>query len=215
MTARKIVFQTCLTMALFFVPAALQENADSSSHVLKKRNIIDSKLTLDEALDGLQIPDLIKNNLCIIDVKYYGFDSLSHIGQIVTVNELQTEIAAIFDTLYRRKFPIERVIPLVNYGWSDKLSMAANNTYCFNYRKIKDSQLLSQHAFGRAIDINPMQNPYIKYGTNIKEPLHATYDERFMGTITENSIVVKVFKQYGWKWGGDWRFTKDYKHFYK
>ena len=202
-------------MALFLVPVTLQEHAESSSHVLENRILIDSRLTLDEALYGLHIPEPIKNNLCVIDIKYWGFDSESHLGQIVTTSELKTEVAAIFDTIYRKKFPIEKIIPIVHYGWSDSLSMAANNTFCFNYRKIKDSQLLSPHAFGIAIDINPMQNPYIKYGTKIKEPKYATYDERLMGTITENSIVVKVFKQYGWKWGGDWRFTKDYQHFYK
>ena len=72
---------------------------------------------------------------------------------------------------------------------------------------------MSNHAFGIAIDINPLLNPYVK--KNSVEPEGASYNPELSGTITEDSDVVKIFKSYGWNWGGDWTRGKDYQHFEK
>jgi len=177
--------------------------------------VIDSELTLDQALLDLQIPENIKSTLAIINIDYYGFDSLTHRGQLVISDKLKTEVIEIFDSLKKIKYPIEKIIPIVNYSWSDSLSMADNNTSCFNYRNIKGYQLLSDHAYGKAIDINPIQNPFISYKTRVSQPFQAEYDTAIQGTILKNSIVVNLFKEKGWKWGGDWKYSKDYQHFYK
>lgn len=177
--------------------------------------IIDSKLTFDESIKGINIPDPIKKTLCIIDIIYYGFDSKIHKGQIVISKELEKEVVEIFQTLFKNKFPIQKIVPIVNYKWSDSLSMANNNTSCFNYRTVKGSKKLSDHSYGRAIDINPIQNPYINYRTKKRIPINAKYINTEKGTILRNSFIVKAFKNKGWKWGGDWKYTKDYQHFYK
>jgi hypothetical protein len=91
--------------------------------------------------------------------------------------------------------------------------MKDNNTSGFNYRFISGSKILSKHASGLAIDINPKQNPYIKNGTTT--PDGSIYEIDSIGTLTEDSRIVKEFKKRGWTWGGDWKSLKDYQHFQK
>ncbi len=175
--------------------------------------IVDSGPTLEEALAGLKIPQNIRKTLAIITVKYWGFDNKIHKGQLVINKKLSDEVKQIFDKIFRLRFPIKSVIPIVKFGWDDEKSMLANNTSAFNYRKIKGTERLSNHAFGLAIDINPLLNPYVK--KNSVEPKGAVYNPELSGTITKNSDVVKIFKSYGWNWGGDWTRGKDYQHFEK
>ena len=184
----------------------------SSNDIIKEEGC-DS--IFNEDSDVLKVPEDIKKNITSIRVLYYGFDSLDHYGCLIVNKKLENEVRLIFEELYKNKFPIEKIIPISDYGWSDSLSMLANNTSGFNYRTINGSEGLSDHAFGRAIDINPFQNPYIPYKTKITIPIGSSYDTSKVGTITSNSIVVDIFKRYGWKWGGDWKYTKDYQHFYK
>ncbi len=175
--------------------------------------IVDSELTLEEALAGLKIPQNIRKTLAIITVKYWGFDNKIHKGQLVINKKLSDEVKQIFNEIFNLRFPIKSVIPIVKFGWNDEKSMLANNTSAFNYRKIKGTERLSNHAFGIAIDINPLLNPYVK--KNSVEPEGASYNPELPGTITENSDVVKIFKSHGWNWGGDWTRGKDYQHFEK
>ena len=170
-------------------------------------------LTLEKALEGIKIPASIKKQISLIEVDFWGYDGKKHRGQLLVNSELKDEIRNIFKELYQVKFPIEKIIPVCVYSWSDDLSMNDNNTSCFNYRKVKNSEHLSMHAYGRALDINPKNNPFIH--NNRKEPVNGSYSPKSTGTITANSKVVKIFKKYGWKWGGDWIHSKDYQHFYK
>jgi hypothetical protein len=91
--------------------------------------------------------------------------------------------------------------------------MKNNNTSAFNYRFITGSRVISNHASGLAIDLNPKLNPYIKNGVILPED--CVYDTTKAGTITAGSNLVKEFKQRGWQWGGDWKNLKDYQHFEK
>lgn len=91
--------------------------------------------------------------------------------------------------------------------------MEANNSSCFNYRKIVGRSSLSKHALGRAVDINPMQNPYIKDGITL--PAGSKYEPKIEGTLTETSDFVKVLLSRGWVWGGSWQTLKDYQHLEK
>ena len=175
--------------------------------------IVDSELTLDEALADLKIPQNIRKTLTIITVNYWGFDNKIHKGQLVINKKLSDEVKQIFDEIFLFFFPIKSVIPIVKFGWDDEKSMLANNTSAFNYRKIKGTERLSNHAFGLAIDINPLLNPYVKI--NSVEPKGAVYNPELPGTITKDSDVVKIFKLFGWNWGGDWTRGKDYQHFEK
>jgi hypothetical protein len=85
-----------------------------------------------------------------------------------------------------------------------------NNSSGFNWRLVGGSDEVSDHAFGPAIDINPFLNPWVK-GT----AEHDRYNIEHLGTLTEDSKVVKIFKKHGWAWGGDWEDSKDWQHFYR
>lgn len=175
--------------------------------------IIDSDMNIEESLSDLNIPANIKEQLVLETVYYYGFDDELHRGQILVNKKIADDVIEIFKFIEETRFPIEKVIPLSMYKWSDSKSMENNNTSCFNYRFVAGARILSKHASGLAIDINPKLNPYIKYGIMI--PANAVYDTTAMGTLTANSGLVKEFKKRGWSWGGDWKSLKDYQHFQK
>lgn len=177
------------------------------------KEIIDSDMSLEEALAGLEIPENIKSKLTIIDVKYIGYDSLRHRGQLVCDRTVAGDLALVFERLLRDSFPIEKMIPVVEYSWSDSLSMHDNNTSCFNYRRVVGGHSYSQHSYGRAVDINPRNNPYCLRGDTLCQPVNAVYDTLQRGTIAPQSNVVRYFRELGWHWGGAWRGQRDYQHF--
>ena len=179
----------------------------------KERIIIDSHITLGESLKGKEIPNTNTKNLRIINVEYYSFDNRLHMGQVVIHKDLAGDIKEIFTLIKEKKFPIKKVIPIKNYNWSDEASMKDNNTSAFNYRVISGTRTFSTHALGRAIDINPFLNPQIKNGKI--SPEGASYNKYKRGTITANSWLTHEFYKRGWRWGGSWKFTKDYQHFEK
>ncbi len=99
----------------------------------------------------------------------------------------------------------------------DERSMADNNSSAFNYRVVADTDIVSMHAYGRAIDINPLINPYI-VGEKVMPANGAEYANRkgkFPHKIDHDDLCYKLFKSKGWTWGGDWKTQKDYQHFYK
>ena len=175
--------------------------------------ITDSDLTFEEAIVGLDFPIEIRKKLTLINVLYFGFDEKIHKGQIVIHKKLSAEIKEIFDELFAKRFPIEKVIPIVKYNWDDEASMRDNNSSAFNYRFISGTKKLSNHSFGTAVDINPFQNPYIVGKKTM--PAGSEYNKEEKGTILSNSVVVQAFKKRGWEWGGDWKNRKDYQHFEK
>jgi len=180
---------------------------------LSTHEIIDSDISLEEALTGKEIPAHIINELTIIDIKYIGYDHLRHRGQIVCNRSVAGDLSVIFEKLFRDSFPIEKIIPITKYNWSDSLSMLDNNTSCFNYRLVSGGHSLSQHSLGRAVDINPRNNPYFAKYDTVGQPTTGIYDTLLPGTIAPQSKVVQLFRQYGWHWGGSWRGNKDYQHF--
>ena len=105
------------------------------------------------------------------------------------------------------------------YGGIDELSMRDNNTSAYNDRPIEGSGATSYHQLGRAIDINPLVNPYIRFsdGEVLPETARQYLDRNrsVKGMINDDSPCVHVFKKYGWTWGGDWNSVKDYQHFEK
>jgi hypothetical protein len=169
-------------------------------------------MSLDEALAGKEIPKEIKNILALVSVPYLSFDGKICEGQLVVHAEVAQEVREIFEKLLAAQFPIKQVVPVVAYGWDDDASMAANNTSAFNYRLIFGTDRLSNHSYGRAIDINPVQNPYEQRG-GATVPPGARYDIVQAGTITPQ--IAAVFKSYGWQWGGEWNERKDWQHFEK
>jgi len=179
----------------------------------EKGFVIDSDMAFEEAVAGISIPQSILENLRLVDVYYYGFDDKLHKGQLVVHKAVVLDVIEIFELIRESSFPISKVVPISNYGWSDEKSMQDNNTSAFNYRFISGTRVISNHASGLAIDINPMMNPYIKNGISLPEK--SVYDTIKAGTISSGSQLVKEFKQRGWQWGGDWKSLKDYQHFEK
>jgi hypothetical protein len=169
-------------------------------------------MTLEEALQGKEIPEEIRNTVTLVTVPYFSFEGTEEEGQLVIHKDLAEEAESIFRKLFEMHFPIHHITPVVLYGWNDAIAMAANNTSAFNYRVIAGTNRLSHHATGRAIDINPVQNPYVGVDGAVA-PASATYDLTRDGTVT--SDIVSIFKSYGWEWGGDWTDRKDWQHFQK
>jgi hypothetical protein len=183
--------------------------------------IVDSDMTWGEAMKNLDsdCPLRIKNNQSLVEVLYYSFDDKVHKGQVIIDFRHANDIQTIFYTALQIKFPIQSVIPIANpkflkaAKWDDDLSMQNNNSSGFNYRLVFQGKDLSKHASGFAIDINPLQNPYVK--KNTIAPPGAKYDITRLGTLSDQHLLVKKFKSLGWAWGGDWKITKDYQHFEK
>lgn len=174
--------------------------------------IIDSQMTFAESIKGTKATQNIINDLELLDVQYFSFDGKLHQGQLVIHKALKQDIIDIFKLMRKDKFPIAKCIPIVKYNWSDDASMADNNTSMFNYRKIYKKKTLSNHSYGRAIDINPFQNPAV-YKSGRVSPKGATYDTKSKGTLTSTHTITNLLKKRGWRWGGDWNSLKDYQHF--
>ena len=181
--------------------------------------IVDSDISLSEALRKFA-PLELKNRQRIVDVLYYSFDGKIHKGQIVIDRRLVSDIQQVFQAALNNKFPIKSVMPVSHDRFqkngtynSDGQSMLSNNTSAFNYRRVTGGKILSMHSYGFAVDINPVQNPYIK-GRKVL-PAGAIYNPAKPGTLTRQGPVVKTFKRLGWTWGGEWKSLKDYQHFEK
>lgn len=137
-------------------------------------------------------------------------------GELVVAAPLADEVLAIFEGLHAAGFPIARMELVDSFGGDDDAAMAANNTSCFNFRTVAGTSVLSNHAFGAAIDINPLFNPMIVDGAFFP-PAGVAYEDRTVlrpGMIVRPGPVVDLFEAHGWEWGGDWA-SKDYHHFAK
>lgn len=176
--------------------------------------IIDSDMKFEEAIKGTKAPDSIIKNLVLLDIKYVSFDGKMHKGQLVIHKDLAEEVKEIFNFILEEKFPIAKMIPIVKYDWSDDKSMEDNNTSAFNYRFVAGTTRLSNHSFGRAIDINPFFNPVI-YPNGKKVPSRAKYEPDKPGRLHENHKIVKEFKNRSWRWGGNFSKYADLHHFDK
>lgn len=183
------------------------------SFSLQDEIVIDSEMTFEQAIEGINIPQSVLKNLTLVDIQYYSFDNKLHQGQLLIHKSVVKDITEIFEIIKNIKFPVQKAIPIVKYGWNDIVSMKANNTSAFNYRKVRNTRINSYHSKGLAIDINPMLNPHIK--RHDISPSGAVYDKNIIGTLTDTSQVVREFKRRGWIWGGNWRTSKDYQHFEK
>ncbi|MCW5942521.1 MAG: M15 family metallopeptidase [Fimbriimonadaceae bacterium] len=172
--------------------------------------VVDSSLTRELALAGSSAPRSVLARQALVEVGYVGFDGKPHRGQLVVDRSLAREVRAIFAEIERARFPIARAIPAVAYGWDDLASMRANATTGFNHRPVAGTRVRSAHARGRAIDLNPIQNPHLG-----RDRLGLTYDPKRPGTVVQGSAVVRAFKSRGWRWGGEWRRSQDTMHFEK
>lgn len=163
------------------------------------------------------------NNLRYVEVAYRDFNGQYNIGELIVHKSIAKEIVAIFKELYAINYPIAKMELVSNYNGSDFASIEADNTSAFNCRFIGGTKRWSNHAFGKAIDINPLENPYIsrsgkiahKHSLQYRKRLHQTNSSADRAILLAQDQATQIFKKYGWIWGGDWNSIKDYQHFEK
>jgi hypothetical protein len=155
------------------------------------------------------------DDLRLVSVTHWGFDDRPHQGELVAHAAWAEDIVSVMKELYLLRFPIERMTPVDSYHGDDDASMAANNTSAFNCREVsRRPGVWSQHAYGTAIDVNPVQNPYIlRNGTVLPPGAVTDRTAPAMGLITAGDGVVEAFAGIGWGWGGTWSGVVDYQHF--
>jgi len=154
-------------------------------------------------------------HLRLVRVTYWGFDERAHAGRLVVHRGWADEILGVFERLYDRRFPIRRVRLVDRYDADDRASMRHDNTSAFNCRYVSGTTTWSQHAFGRAIDINPVENPYV-VGSSVSPRRGRPFVDRSdvrPGMVVKRDVVWRAFRRIGWGWGGAWSTSKDYQHF--
>jgi hypothetical protein len=150
-------------------------------------------------------------SLRLVTLDHWGYDGAEHRGQLVVHADHADPMVAVFRILFDAGFPIERMELVDVYGGDDVASTYANNTAAFNCRDaVGNPGVWSQHAYGAAIDVNPLVNPYVR-GT-IVDPVYLDRTVEAPGVVRADDVAVQAFASVGWSWGGYWA-SPDYQHF--
>ena len=155
------------------------------------------------------------DDLRSLELDHLDFDGNHQRGVIVVHSDVVEEVETVFAELYRSRYPIASLRSIEEFDADDDASMAANNSSAFNCRRITGGQSWSRHAYGRAIDLNPIQNPYVA-GDTVLPPAGVSYLDRHhyhQAMIRPGDVVTGAFASNGWRWGGDFRSLADYQHF--
>jgi hypothetical protein len=164
------------------------------------------------------------NDLRYLRLKHINFSGKTIYGEMIVHKDVATEVVDTFSELYAIGYPIRKMRLVSNYSGNDWRSIEADNTSAFNCRNATGSKKWSKHSYGKAIDINPIENPYISRNGHISHKASQKYRTRMhqknihpdnWALLLKNDQATKIFKKYGWKWGGDWSGVKDYQHFSK
>ncbi len=147
--------------------------------------------------------------LKVIRPEYVDFDGNTKTGEMVVHADMADATLAALADCKAAGFRIADMQPAENFDYDDDKSMSANNSVAYMYRTVAGRNFLSHHALGLALDLNPMQNPYIR--PDLHAPEGSVYDEAAMGTITP--AIATIWKNHGFNWGGDWNSSVDYMHF--
>ena len=162
-------------------------------------------------------------DLRYLRMKHINFNGEDQMGEMIVHKDVSVEVTEIFRSLYNAEYPVNKMRLVSDYKGSDWQSIEADNTSAFNCRKATGSKKYSKHSYGKAIDINPIENPYIFRSGKSSHKASKPYlkRKRTSDSTSQRAILlpqdkaVKIFKKYGWKWGGDWSGVKDYQHFSK
>jgi D-alanyl-D-alanine carboxypeptidase len=154
-------------------------------------------------------------DLRLVTLVHWGYDGLVHSGELVVHQDHADAMVRAFRALFDARFPIERMQLVDVFGGDDAASTRANNTAAFNCRSVVGRPgVWSEHAYGRAIDVNPLVNPYT-LDPNVSDPALSRYldrDQDVAGMIRAGDAAVAAFAAVGWTWGGTWS-SPDYQHF--
>jgi hypothetical protein len=154
-------------------------------------------------------------DLRLLRLSYRGFDGQVHQGELVVNADAVHAVRTAFLGLFSAHYPIRRMRLVEAYGGSDERSMLADNTSAFNCRGVPGSTAWSQHAYGRAVDVNPFENPEVR-GTAVDPPAAGAWANRSRtapAVIHHGGAAWRAFAAAGWTWGGDWSYPLDYMHF--
>ena len=154
--------------------------------------------------------------LRLIRVSFHGFDGDRHIGRLVANKNAVGALIRALRSMYRNDFKIRRMLLVDRFDGNDRRSMRADNTSAFNCRFVSGTTRWSEHAYGRAIDINPVENPYVRSDGTVSPRKGRRYRDRSRhakGMIHARDSTVRAFRRVGWGWGGYWTSAKDYQHF--
>lgn len=162
-------------------------------------------------------------DLRYLKIAYKDFHGRSQVGEMIVHKAVAPEVTKIFAELYAIGYPVRKMRLVSDYKGSDWQSIEADNTSAFNCRKATGSKHWSKHSYGRAIDLNSIENPYVSRSGHISHKASQQYRKRShkkhtaadKAVLLKNDKAVRIFKKYGWKWGGDWSGVKDYQHFSK
>jgi hypothetical protein len=155
-------------------------------------------------------------DLRLLALTYWGLDGQVHRGRLVVNRDSARPMLAVMRTLFRHRFPLRRMRLVDAYGADDHRSMEADNTSAFNCRFVAGTRRWSEHAYGHAIDVNPIENPYADSDGYVSPPQGAPFfdrSQRHRGLIHRRGFVVAAFARAGWEWGGSWSWPKDFQHF--
>jgi hypothetical protein len=152
-----------------------------------------------------------------VRVRTWGFDGRVHSGELVVNRRVVDDVVSVFRRLYGARFPIRRMRPIDAYRGSDAASLAADNTAAFNcrYAIAAGPKRWSAHAYGEAIDVDPVENPYVE-GRIVRPRAGAAFLDRANvrpGMAVRGGTLVEAFRAVGWHWGGRWTASPDYQHF--
>jgi hypothetical protein len=156
------------------------------------------------------------SQLRLLRVRHWDFKGDVERGRLIVHEDSDRKILEALEGLFETKFPIRRMDVIDKYGGDDHRSMNADNTSAFNCRFVAGTQNWSQHAFGRALDLNPIENPYVTPSGHVSPPAGRPYADRgrdAKGMVHGGDPTVRAFKRVGWEWGGNWSGTKDFQHF--
>lgn len=164
-------------------------------------------------------------NLRYIKIKHWNFKGNTSMGELIVHKKVAQSIVHIFEALYKIKYPIKQMRLVSDFQANDWQSIEADNTSALNCRTTTgNTKKWSKHAYGKALDINPIENPYVSRRGYISHKASLEYKKRKhkssrgvadKAMILSSDLVVKIFKKHGWSWGGDWKTIKDYQHFYR
>ncbi|MGH3137175.1 MAG: M15 family metallopeptidase [Gaiellaceae bacterium] len=154
-------------------------------------------------------------DLRLLTLSHRDFGGRTRTGRLIVHRDVARDVLGVFRRLYDARFPIRRMTPVDAYGGSDFRSIEADNTSAFNCRYVEGTTRWSEHAYGRAIDVNPIENPYVSGGRTSHRASVSYVDRspRRPGMAYEGGLLVRAFDAIGWGWGGRWTSVKDYQHF--
>lgn len=207
----KILFMILTLQMTAF--ATFQATISDITPQIKKR-----MLTGNSWKKGCPVP---LKDLRYLRLRHIDFKGEDTTGELIVHKDVAVEVTEIFEALYDEGYPVKKMRLVSDYQGNDWQSIESDNTSAFNCRSATGSKKWSKHSYGKAIDINPIENPYIsrkgyishKASLGYRKRVHknATYADK--AVLLKNDKAVKIFKRYGWEWGGAWSGVKDYQHF--